>query len=123
MQSHSGVRRKERADLLRRTDRESVDDEVGRSPAPVRVDDRPRVGRDLAARMPRRRVVHHSANAVVELPIAASRLAARLELLRKTLRPTPHVQLAMKGMNLFAKLEFVNPVGSIKDRAAYWILT
>jgi N-(2-amino-2-carboxyethyl)-L-glutamate synthase len=28
----------------------------------------------------------------------------------------------MKGMNLFAKLEFVNPVGSIKDRAAYWIL-
>jgi len=29
----------------------------------------------------------------------------------------------MKGMNLFAKLEYVNPVGSIKDRAAYWILT
>jgi len=28
----------------------------------------------------------------------------------------------MDGMNLFAKLEFVNPVGSIKDRAAYWIL-
>ncbi|PYN24478.1 MAG: 2,3-diaminopropionate biosynthesis protein SbnA, partial [Candidatus Rokuibacteriota bacterium] len=28
----------------------------------------------------------------------------------------------MKGMNLFAKLEYVNPVGSIKDRAAYWIL-
>src|SRR5437879_557472 len=26
-------------------------------------------------------------------------------------------------MNLFAKLEYVNPVGSIKDRAAYWILT
>jgi cysteine synthase A len=28
----------------------------------------------------------------------------------------------MKGMDLFAKLEYVNPVGSIKDRAAYWIL-
>src|SRR3982750_3157304 len=53
---------------------------------------------------------------------SASALAARLELLRKTLRPTPHVPLRMEGMNLFAKLEYVNPVGSIKDRAAYWIL-
>ena len=25
-------------------------------------------------------------------------------------------------MNLFAKLEYVNPIGSIKDRPAYWIL-
>src|SRR6266576_3375697 len=55
--------------------------------------------------------------------IPASGLATRLELLRNTLRPTPQVQLAMKGMDLFAKLEYVNPVGSIKDRAAYWILT
>jgi N-(2-amino-2-carboxyethyl)-L-glutamate synthase len=55
-------------------------------------------------------------------PRSASRLAARLELLRNTLRPTPHVPLRMEGMNLFAKLEYVNPVGSIKDRAAYWIL-
>src|SRR5205814_5276217 len=55
-------------------------------------------------------------------PRSASRLATRLELLRNTLRPTPHVPLAMNGMNLFAKLEYVNPVGSIKDRAAYWIL-
>jgi 2,3-diaminopropionate biosynthesis protein SbnA len=54
--------------------------------------------------------------------IPASRLAARLQLLRNTLRPTPHVQLAIKGMDLFAKLEYVNPVGSIKDRPAYWIL-
>src|SRR5438132_14433168 len=54
--------------------------------------------------------------------IPASRLAMRLELLRNTLRPTPHVQLAMKGMDLFAKLEYCNPVGSIKDRPAYWIL-
>jgi N-(2-amino-2-carboxyethyl)-L-glutamate synthase len=55
-------------------------------------------------------------------PQSASGLAARLELLRHTLRPTPRVPLAMEGMNLFAKLEYVNPVGSIKDRAAYWIL-
>src|SRR6266571_7953678 len=52
----------------------------------------------------------------------APHLVTRLKLLRNTLRPTPHVPLAMEGMNLFAKLEYVNPVGSIKDRAAYWIL-
>jgi cysteine synthase A len=55
-------------------------------------------------------------------PQSASHLATRLEQLGNTLRPTPHVPLAMRGMNLFAKLEYVNPVGSIKDRAAYWIL-
>jgi len=49
-------------------------------------------------------------------------LCTRLGLLGNTLRPTPHVPLAMKGLKLFAKLEYVNPVGSIKDRAAYWIL-
>jgi N-(2-amino-2-carboxyethyl)-L-glutamate synthase len=52
----------------------------------------------------------------------ASSLVTRLERLRKILRPTPHVPLAVEGMNLFAKLEYVNPVGSIKDRSAYWIL-
>src|SRR3989441_6653601 len=57
-----------------------------------------------------------------EAPQSASPLATRLELLRNTLRPTPHVRLAMEGMNLFAKLEYVTPVGSIKDRPAYWIL-
>src|SRR5215475_5399434 len=51
-----------------------------------------------------------------------SSLAARLEQLRSTLRPTPQVPLAMPGMKLFAKLEYVNPVGSIKDRPAFWIL-
>src|SRR6059036_3914862 len=55
-------------------------------------------------------------------PLPASRLATRLELLRNTLRPTPHVPLAMEGMQLFAKLEYLNPVGSIKDRPAFWIL-
>src|SRR5256885_236398 len=59
---------------------------------------------------------------LTQIERAASRLARRLERLRNTLRPTPHVPLAMKGMDLFAKLEYVNPVGSIKDRAAYWIL-
>jgi len=49
-------------------------------------------------------------------------LAERINQLRSTLRPTPHVPLAAKGMDLFAKLEYVNPVGSIKDRPAYWIL-
>src|SRR5881296_3135855 len=52
----------------------------------------------------------------------APALVARLEQLRRTLRPTPHVPLAMEGVNLFAKLEYVNPVGSIKDRPAFWIL-
>src|SRR5216110_1149052 len=52
----------------------------------------------------------------------APRLVTRLQQLGKTLRPTPHVPLAMEHMNLFAKLEYVNPVGSIKDRPAYWIL-
>jgi len=46
----------------------------------------------------------------------------RLEQLRRILRPTPHVPLAVEGMRLFAKLEYANPVGSIKDRPAFWIL-
>lgn len=49
-------------------------------------------------------------------------LAARLNRLGRTLRPTPHVPVALAGVNLFAKLEYTNPVGSIKDRSAYWIL-
>src|SRR6266478_357718 len=74
---------------------------------------------------PERRVDHDLAKGGGKLldQIPASRLATRLELLRNTLRPTPQVQLAVEGMDLFAKLEYVNPVGSIKDRAAYWILT
>ncbi len=49
-------------------------------------------------------------------------LVTRLHHLGKTLRPTPHVPLAVEGVHLFAKLEYLNPVGSIKDRAAFWIL-
>ena len=60
---------------------------------------------------------------VPALPLpSAPGLLARLEQLRLTLRPTPHVPLAMEGVDLFAKLEYVNPVGSIKDRPAFWIL-
>src|ERR1043166_251513 len=60
--------------------------------------------------------------AVRRKPQPASGLVTRLDQLRRTLRPTPHGPLALEGMNLFAKLEYVNPVGSIKDRPAYWIL-
>src|SRR6266496_4144594 len=63
-----------------------------------------------------------TAPAVPRKPQRAPGLVTRLEQLRKTLRPTPHVPLAMEHMNLFAKLEYLNPVGSIKDRPAYWIL-
>lgn len=55
-------------------------------------------------------------------PAVKPGLVTRLAHLRRILRPTPHVPLAVEGMNLFAKLEYVNPVGSIKDRPAYWIL-
>jgi 2,3-diaminopropionate biosynthesis protein SbnA len=60
---------------------------------------------------------------ITAAPRPTSRLVTRLEQLRKMLRPTPNAPLVMPGMNLFAKLEYVNPIGSIKDRAAYWILT
>ena len=59
---------------------------------------------------------------VIHEPVPALSLAARLERLGHTLRPTPHVAVALEGVNLFAKLEYANPVGSIKDRSAYWIL-
>src|SRR5436309_12065291 len=52
----------------------------------------------------------------------APSLVERLAQLGKILRPTPHVPLAVEGLQLFAKLEYVNPVGSIKDRPAFWIL-
>src|SRR6266508_5025588 len=60
--------------------------------------------------------------AVPRAPKYSTGLIARLAQLRKTLRPTPHVPLAMEGVQLFAKLEYMNPVGSIKDRPAFWIL-
>jgi cysteine synthase A len=49
-------------------------------------------------------------------------LLQRVERLGRLLRPTPLVPVVVPGVNLFAKLEYVNPIGSIKDRSAYWIL-
>src|SRR5216110_3947618 len=63
-----------------------------------------------------------AAPAVRRTPRRAPSLLTRLEQLGKMLRPTPHVQLAVQGMQLFAKLEYANPIGSIKDRPAFWIL-
>src|SRR5438128_8629360 len=63
-----------------------------------------------------------AAPAVHRTPRRAPSLVTRLAQLGKILRPTPHVPLAVDGMQLFAKLEYLNPVGSIKDRPAFWIL-
>jgi len=63
-----------------------------------------------------------AAPAVRRTPQRAPSLVERLAQLGKILRPTPHVPLAVDGMQLFAKLEYLNPVGSIKDRPAFWIL-
>src|SRR5437867_3895146 len=63
-----------------------------------------------------------AATAVRRTPQRAPSLVTRLAQLGKILRPTPHVPLAVDGMQLFAKLEYLNPVGSIKDRPAFWIL-
>jgi len=38
------------------------------------------------------------------------------------LRETPVVPVKLDGVRLFAKLEYQNPFGSLKDRAAFWIL-
>jgi cysteine synthase A len=38
------------------------------------------------------------------------------------MRPTPVVELNVPGARVFAKLEYLNPIGSVKDRTAYWIL-
>ncbi len=62
------------------------------------------------------------APAVRRPPQRTPGLVTRLEQLGRTLRPTPHVPLAVEHLNLYAKLEYVNPVGSIKDRPAFWIL-
>ena len=67
--------------------------------------------------------VHRERRRVPRTPKSrAPNLEARLAQLGNILRPTPHVPLAVPGMHLFAKLEFVNPIGSIKDRPAFWIL-
>ncbi|MFY0534274.1 2,3-diaminopropionate biosynthesis protein SbnA [Nannocystis pusilla] len=49
-------------------------------------------------------------------------LVARVRALARLLRSTPVVPLELDGLRLFAKLEYCNPVGSIKDRPAYGML-
>jgi cysteine synthase A len=49
-------------------------------------------------------------------------LLTRVEALVEVLRPTPVVRLAHPRLNLFAKLEYLNVVGSLKDRPAYYMM-
>ena len=73
-----------------------------------------RSGQNLRIAPDVRKFIYHDpfsayrTRSIIAPPPAPSRLVARLEQLRKTLRPTPHVPLAMQGMNLFAKLEYSN---------------
>ena len=52
----------------------------------------------------------------------SERLVNATRALQRILRPTPLLALEEAGMRLFAKLEYYNPVGSLKDRTAFWIL-
>ena len=54
----------------------------------------------------------HSSNLLVE----------RLYVAQRLVRETPIVQLDGEPFDLYAKLEFLNGVGSIKDKPAFWIL-
>jgi 2,3-diaminopropionate biosynthesis protein SbnA len=49
-------------------------------------------------------------------------LRERIQAIQSSLRETPVVRLDFEPINLFAKLEFYNPIGSVKDRPAFWIL-
>lgn len=49
-------------------------------------------------------------------------LVDRIRSLQRVLLETPTVRVGVEGVNLYAKLEGQNPVGSIKDRPALWVL-
>lgn len=49
-------------------------------------------------------------------------LLERLALVQHVIRRTPTIQLEEPGIDLYAKLEHMNGVGSVKDRPAFWIL-
>jgi cysteine synthase A len=49
-------------------------------------------------------------------------LLDRLSMVGRAMPRTPLVHLAHDRLELYAKLEYVNPNGSSKDRSAYWIL-
>jgi cysteine synthase A len=51
-----------------------------------------------------------------------TKLADRLTLVGKVIRETPVVPLQDPTLELFCKLEYLNGIGSIKDRPAFWIL-
>ncbi|MDQ3265994.1 MAG: 2,3-diaminopropionate biosynthesis protein SbnA [Myxococcota bacterium] len=63
-----------------------------------------------------------SGSALAERRPPDPELLRRVLALAPLLRPTPVVPLRTQGLELYAKLEFHNPFGSIKDRTAYWIL-
>lgn len=49
-------------------------------------------------------------------------LLERAKTLASLFRPTPLIPLQLEGVKLYAKLEYLNPVGSLKDRTAFEIL-
>ena len=49
-------------------------------------------------------------------------LLGRVASAEKLLHETPLLQLADERLDLYTKLEFLNGIGSIKDRPAFWIL-
>ncbi|WP_437896081.1 2,3-diaminopropionate biosynthesis protein SbnA [Sorangium sp. So ce124] len=53
---------------------------------------------------------------------APGSLTKRVEQLARAMRETPLVRIERPGLKLFAKLEYQNLVGSVKDRSALWIL-
>jgi N-(2-amino-2-carboxyethyl)-L-glutamate synthase len=49
-------------------------------------------------------------------------VALRIRSVAQIIRETPVIPLQDERVDLFAKLEYVNGIGSIKDRPAFWIL-
>jgi 2,3-diaminopropionate biosynthesis protein SbnA len=50
------------------------------------------------------------------------KLMERLASAEKIIRETPVIPLRDQRIDLFAKLEYLNGIGSVKDRPAFWIL-
>lgn len=59
---------------------------------------------------------------MIHLSSPSQGLLRRIDQLGRLLRPTPLAALSFPGLHLYAKLEYANPIGSVKDRTAYWIL-
>lgn len=54
--------------------------------------------------------------------LSRQKLLERLTYAEKIIRETPVIRLGDDRVDLYAKLEFLNGIGSIKDRPALWIL-